>query len=100
MLWALFTACKVGCDFIFLKLGTSNVILGFQWLATLGDSKMNSGNLYLHITVGGTKVRIQGDLALSKSQVSLHNLVQTLKRERRGILLELRPVKPGKILIL
>ena len=28
-------------DFFPLKLGTSDVVLGFHWLATLGDSMMN-----------------------------------------------------------
>ena len=32
---------KVVADFFPLKWGTSNVILGFQLLATLGDSMMN-----------------------------------------------------------
>ena len=77
-------------DFFPLKLGTSDVVLGFQWLATLGDSVMNWGNLCLQVTLGGVKVKIQGDPALSKSQVSLNILVRTLKREGQGILVELQ----------
>ena len=76
-------------DFFPLKLGTSDVVLGFQRLATLGDSLMNWGNLCLQVTLGGVKVKIQGDSTLSKSQVSLNSLVRILKRERQGILVEL-----------
>ena len=51
---------------------------------------MNWGNLCLQVTVDGVLVKIQGDLTLSKLQVSLHSLIRTLKRERHGILLELQ----------
>ena len=66
------------------------MVLGFQWLATLGDSVMNWGNLCLQIIVGRIRVKIQGDLTISKSQVSLHSLVRALKRGKQGILLELK----------
>ena len=51
---------------------------------------MNWGNLCLQITMGRTQVKIQGYSTLSKSQVSLHSLVRALKREKQGILLELK----------
>ena len=66
------------------------MILGFQWLATLGDSMMNWGNLCLQVIFYGIKVKIIGDPTLSRSQVSLNNLVRTLKREGHDILLELQ----------
>ena len=40
-------------DFFPLKLGASDVVLGCQWLVTLGDSLMNWGNLCLHVTQKG-----------------------------------------------
>ena len=49
---------KVIADFFPLKLGTSDMILGFQWLATLGDSMMNWGNLCLQFIYDGLKVKI------------------------------------------
>ena len=79
---------EVMADFFPLKLGTSDVVLGFQWLATLGDSVMKWGNLCLQVTLGGVKVKIQP--ALSNSQVSLNSLVRTMKREVQGILVELQ----------
>ena len=65
-----------------LKLGAFDVVLGFQWLATLGDSLMNWRNFCLQVTLEWAKVMIQGDPTMSKSQVSLHSLVCTLKWER------------------
>ena len=56
---------------------------------------MNWGNLCLQVTLERAKVKIQGDPTLSKSQVSLHSLVHTLKRERQDILLELQSAIPG-----
>ena len=88
---------KVVADFFPLKLGASDIVLGFQWLVTLGDSLMTWGNLCLQFTVDGVLVKIQGDPTLSKLQASLHSLIHTLKRERQGILLELQlDVAEGK----
>ena len=86
---------NVVIDLFPLKLGAFDVVLGFQWLATLGDLLMNWGNLCLQVTLEGAKVKIHGDPTLSKSQVSLHSLVRTLKRERHGVLLELQSAIPG-----
>ena len=55
---------------------------------------MNWGNLSLQVTLEGVKVKIQEDPTLSKSQVSLHCLVRTLKCECRGFLLELQSPIP------
>ena len=90
---ALPTACRDegDCRFFFpSKLGASDVILSFQLLATLGDSMMNWGNLCLQFIYDGIKVKIQGEPTLSRSRVSLNNLLRTLKREGQGILLELQ----------
>ena len=76
------------------KLGASDIVLGFQWLANLGVLLMNWGNLSLQVTLEGVKVKIQDDPTLSKSQVSLHCLVRTLKCECRGFLLELQSPIP------
>ena len=66
-------------DFFPLKLGASNAVLGFQWLATLGDSVMSWGNLSLRVTLDGHKVTIQGDPTLSRAQVSPNSMARTLK---------------------
>ena len=68
-------------DFFPLKLGVSDVVLGFQWLATLGDSVMNWGNPCLQVEMEGRKVAIQGDPTLSRAQVSLHNMARIIKKE-------------------
>ena len=68
-------------DFFHLKLGASDVVLGFQWLATLGDSVMNWGNLNLQVTLDECKVTIQGDPIVSQAQDSLNSMACTLKRE-------------------
>ena len=65
----------------FPLLGAFDIVLGFQWLATRGDSMMNWGNLCLYVEMEGRKVTIQGDLTLSRAQVSLHSMVRIIKKE-------------------
>lgn len=91
----------VMADFFPLKLGSTDLILGFQWLATLGDAVMNWGNLSLMVTIGGCKVKIQGDLTLCHSKTTLNSMLRTIHEEGQGILLELcqlRIMKEGEIL--
>lgn len=79
----------VVADFYPLVLGSTDVILGFKWLASLGDAMMNWGKLSLQVTLGGCKVKLQGDPSLCHSQVSLHSMRRTIQHEGQGLYLEL-----------
>ena len=47
-------------DFFLIPLGSSDVILGYQWLASLGESHMNWGAMTMKFKVGETRVQLQG----------------------------------------
>ncbi|XP_019054932.1 PREDICTED: uncharacterized protein LOC109115387 [Nelumbo nucifera] len=80
-------------DFFPLKLGSIDVILGFSWLASLGDSMMNWGNMSMKLNLGGVRVKLQGDPSLCSSQVSLHAMMHNLQHEGQGVLLELKQLQ-------
>jgi len=80
---------EVTTDFYLFELEETDIILGFSWLATLGDTRTNWGLLRLSWKIGAYWVTIVGDPALSKAQVSLNTMEKLVKKERVGYLLEL-----------
>ena len=56
-----------------------NVILGMQWLESLGGMQVNWKTLTMRFTVGGLSVILQGDPNLSTSLVSLKAMWKALR---------------------
>ena len=50
---------------------------------------MNWAAMTMRFRVGGTRVQLQGDPSLCKTQVSLRSMMRTIQLEGQGILLEL-----------
>lgn len=75
--------------FLPLGLGSSDVILGMQWLGSLGNMTVNWQTLTMKFKVWDTVVTSQGDSSLSKTLVSLKSILKTLKKAGEGILVEL-----------
>ena len=75
-------------DFFPLPLG--DLILGYEWLLSLGATHMNWKELTMECSVEGQQVQLRGDLSLYKTLVSLHAMHRTLLHEKQGILLECR----------
>lgn len=76
-------------DFLPLELGSADVILGMQWLESLGGMQVNWKNLTMHFKVGGVGVSLQVDPSLSQSLVSLKSLWKDVQEQGGGILVEL-----------
>lgn len=51
-------------DFLPLKLGTSDIILGVQWLEKLGTVVTNWKSQVMHFEIGGNTATIVGDPSL------------------------------------
>ena len=47
---------EIMVDFFSISLGSLKVILGYQWLASLGESHMNWGAMTMRFKVGGTRI--------------------------------------------
>lgn len=58
-------------DFLPLELGSSDVILGIQWLEKLGPVTTNWRTQVMNFEVGGIPVTLIGDPTLVHSNISL-----------------------------
>lgn len=85
-------------DFLPLELGSADVILGMQWLETLGGMQVNWRTLTMKFRIRGTAVTLQGDPSLSSSSVSLKAMLKTLKKEKEGIWVELGSLETDRVI--
>ena len=76
------TELEIIVDFFPIPLGSLEVILGYYWLASLGESHINWGAMTLRFKVGEQEVQLQGDPSLCKTQVSLQSMMQAIQSER------------------
>ncbi|KAL4564788.1 hypothetical protein LXL04_028859 [Taraxacum kok-saghyz] len=75
-------------EFLPLRLGSSDVILGLQWLETLGNTKTNWKDLTMEFELGGQPVKLVGDPSLGRSQITLKAMERELKRGKGGLIVE------------
>ena len=75
-------------DFLPFDLTSSDVILGIQWLETLGDLQINWKLQRMRFQLQGQRFKIQGDLSLCRSMVSLKSLACAVRLGGQGILIE------------
>lgn len=75
-------------DFLPLELGGTDVVLGTQWLCTLGNMEVNWKLLTMHFQMGDLVMVLKGDPGLHKMGISLNAMVKTLQHEKQAIWLE------------
>ncbi|KAH9656946.1 hypothetical protein KPL70_022865 [Citrus sinensis] len=80
-------------DFLPLDLGSTEIILGIQWLEMLGVTHINWKTHSMKFNVGNTPVNLQGDLSLHKTLVSLKAICRTIIHEGYGYVVELGAVR-------
>lgn len=68
-------------------------MLGMQWLYSLGMTGVDWKNLSMTFLHKGKKVVIKGDQSLTKSRVSLKNMIKTWKDFDQGFLIECRSME-------
>lgn len=79
-------------DFFVFDLGCADIILGMQWLETLGTVTTNWKLQLMTFKREGKPVMLQGDLSLGRSQLTLKAMFRSIRKERNGILIELNVV--------
>ncbi|TYK28637.1 ty3-gypsy retroelement transposase [Cucumis melo var. makuwa] len=89
---------KVTDSFLPLELGGVDVILGMQWLHSLGVTKVESRNLVMTFQHEGKKVEIKGHPSLTKARVNLKNMMETWEADDQGFWVECRAMEGGLIL--
>jgi hypothetical protein len=68
-------------NFFIMELSGSEMVLGMDWLASLGNIEANFGNLCLKCEVDGQKYTIQGDPAMCNSQATWKAVIKALSNE-------------------
>ncbi|XP_048627868.1 uncharacterized protein LOC125596911 [Brassica napus] len=81
--------CTVTSSFLPLELGMADVILGIQWLETLGETRSNWKLQWMKFQLGKETVTLQGDPSLFSAQVSLKALWKAMENEGEGYMVEL-----------
>ena len=76
-------------DFLPIKLGSADIILGLQWLTTLGMTHTDWKLQTMTFKFGNQDVTIREDPSLGRSLVSLKNIYKTLLAEKNGFWVEL-----------
>ena len=84
-------------DFFPLPLAKIDLILGYEWLLSLGATHMNWKELTMKFSVEGSEFNCVMDLSLCKTQVSQQAMQRTLLCEKHGIMLECRQVSLASI---
>uniref|UniRef100_A0A803Q751 t-SNARE coiled-coil homology domain-containing protein n=1 Tax=Cannabis sativa TaxID=3483 RepID=A0A803Q751_CANSA len=79
-------------DFLPIKLGSADLILGLQWPTTLDMTHIDWKMQTMEFQVGNQCVTIKGDPSLGRNLVTLKTMYKTLLAEKNGILLELNVV--------
>ncbi|KAJ1437331.1 Aspartic peptidase domain superfamily [Sesbania bispinosa] len=80
-------------EFFFFALQGANLVLGLDWLASLGDIEANFQQLVLKIHVGGTLKVLKGEPALSRPAASFKSLTKAFQDEGQGLLVEYKAIE-------
>ncbi|CAA7049796.1 unnamed protein product [Microthlaspi erraticum] len=84
-------------EFLMFELGTTtDVVLGYTWLASLGDTRANWARRMLSWKIEDHWVTIKGDPELSKEPISLRSMEKVIDMEGGGYLLELTTLFEGE----
>lgn len=81
---------KITEEFLRFELGNIDLVLGYSWLAKLGETRINWGLHILRFQVAEKWVAICSDPELLKSQVSLNAMEKLCEKEDVVYLLELQ----------
>ena len=76
-------------DMFALPLGGCDVVLGAQWLRTLGPILWDFAKLWMQFSINGTKHTLRGLQPRSFSLISSHRMENLLKKISHGVITEL-----------
>lgn len=80
--------CTIVTSFLPLELGIADVILGVQWLDTLGEMRVNWRSQQMKIKLGEKELTLQGDKSLHSAEVSFKALQKGWEKDGEGMVIE------------
>ncbi|KAL8100260.1 hypothetical protein AgCh_032491 [Apium graveolens] len=84
---------EVISDFLPLGLGNSNIILGVQWLETLGVVMTDWKKQEMTYNIQGNPVTLTGDPSLMWSKISLKAMIKSMQKLGGGFVVECRQME-------
>lgn len=79
-------------NFLPLALGGVDIVLGMQWLYTLGVTVVNWRSLTMRVNRGDNSITLKEDPSLTKTKVSLKTLMRSWEEVDQGFLVECRAI--------
>lgn len=75
-------------SFHVFDMGETDMVLGVEWLRSLGEVKVNWDELTMKLNIGNEERRIKGDPSLVKTLVSLKSIIRNLRKGGQGYMVE------------
>src|SRR6202011_1075776 len=72
-----------------IPMGGADVVLGVQWLQSLGTISFNFQELFMNFSVEGREVELRGIVGKPGKIISSNGMEKLLKKERKGEIAEL-----------
>ena len=76
-----------------ISMGAADIVLGVQWLTTLGTIEMNFQELFMQFQSQGKVVELRGLKAKSPQMVSSHQMQKLLMKDADGLVAQLCSLK-------
>jgi hypothetical protein len=80
-----------------IVMGGCDIVLGVEWLRTLGPILMDFQNLTMQFDQGGHKHKFQGITAGSPEIISSHRMEKLLKKDHSGVIAQLHAIQATEI---
>jgi hypothetical protein len=80
-----------------IDMGGCDIVLGVDWLRTLGPILMDFHNLTMQFDQGGHKHKFQGITAGSPEIISSHRMEKLLKKGHSGVIAQLHTIQATEI---
>ena len=76
-----------------IDMGGCNIVLGAEWLRTLGPILMDFQNLTMQFNQGGHQHKFQGITAGAPEVISSHRMEKLLKKGHSGVISQLHAIQ-------
>ena len=75
-------------DFFVFELGGVDIVLGMEWLSSLGEIWANFKELMIKTPLGNNYHVLKGEPELARASASFKSIMKSIKNEGQGFFLE------------